>query len=46
MPILKGIGKALLCSRFSYGKRISTRAKSVNGEDHHLLRSVQACAIG
>jgi hypothetical protein len=35
MPILKGIGNTLLCSRFGYGKRISTRAKSVNSEHRH-----------
>ena len=35
MPILKGIGNTLLCSRFDYGKRISTRAKSVNSEHRH-----------
>jgi hypothetical protein len=29
MPILKGAGNTLLCSRFGYGKRISTRTKSV-----------------
>src|ERR1035437_4868464 len=29
MPILKGTGNTLLCSLFGYGKRISTRAKSV-----------------
>ena len=33
MPILKGTGNTLLCSRFGYGKRISTRAKSVNNEN-------------
>ena len=33
MPILKGTGNTLLCSRFGYGKRISTRAKRVNGEN-------------
>jgi hypothetical protein len=32
MTILKGTGNSLLCSRFGYGKRISTRAKSVNSE--------------
>jgi hypothetical protein len=32
MPILKGAGNSLLCSGFIYGKRISTRAKSVNSE--------------
>ena len=32
MPILKGTGNTLLCSRFVYGKRISTRAKSVNSD--------------
>jgi hypothetical protein len=30
MPILKSTGKTLPCSRFVYGKRTSTRAKSVN----------------
>jgi hypothetical protein len=35
MPILKGTGNTLLCSRFGYGKRISTRAKSVNSENRH-----------
>jgi hypothetical protein len=35
MPNLKGSGNTLLCSRFVYGKRISTRAKSVNGENRH-----------
>ena len=34
--ILKGTGNTLLCSRFGYGKRISTRAKSVNSEHLHL----------
>ena len=33
MPILKGTGNTLLCSRFAYGKRISTRAKSANSEN-------------
>jgi hypothetical protein len=33
MPILKGTGNTLLCSRFAYGKRIPTRAKSVNSEN-------------
>jgi hypothetical protein len=28
MPNLKGTGNTLLCARFGYGKRISTRAKS------------------
>jgi hypothetical protein len=32
MPILRGTGNTLLCSRLVYGKRISTRAKSVNSE--------------
>ena len=32
MPILKGAGNTLLCPRFGYGKRISTRAKSVNSD--------------
>jgi hypothetical protein len=32
MPILKGAGNTLLCPRFGYGKRISTRANSVNSE--------------
>src|ERR1017187_304622 len=36
MPILKGAGITLLCSRFGYGKRISTRAKSVNSEQATL----------
>ena len=35
MPILKGTGNTLPCSRFGYGKRISTRAKSVNSENRH-----------
>jgi hypothetical protein len=35
MPILKGTGNTLLCSRFGCGKRISTRAKSVNSERRH-----------
>jgi hypothetical protein len=35
MPILKGTGNTLLCSRFGYGKRISTRAKGVNSENRH-----------
>ena len=35
MPILKGAGSTLLCSYFGYGKRISTRAKSVNSEHRH-----------
>ena len=35
MPILKGTGNTRLCSRFGYGKRISTRAKSVNSEHRH-----------
>jgi hypothetical protein len=35
MPMLKGTGNTLLCSRFGYGKRISTRAKSVNSENRH-----------
>src|ERR1035441_6837932 len=38
MPILKGTGNTLLCSRFGYGKRISTRAKSVNSEHRHEWR--------
>jgi hypothetical protein len=33
MPILNGPGTTLLCSRFGYGKRFSTRAKSVNSEN-------------
>src|ERR1017187_7640851 len=35
MPILKGTGNTLLFTRFRYGKRISTRAKSVNSENRH-----------
>jgi hypothetical protein len=35
MPILTGTGNTLLCPRFGYGKRISTRAKSVNSEHRH-----------
>jgi hypothetical protein len=35
MPILKGTGNTLLCPRFAYGKRISTRAKGVNSENRH-----------
>src|ERR1039458_2106788 len=35
MPILKGTGNTRLCSHFGYGKRISTRAKSVNSEHRH-----------
>jgi hypothetical protein len=35
MPILKGTRNTLLCSRFAYGKRISTPAKSVNSEHRH-----------
>ena len=35
MPILTGAGNTLLCPRFGYGKRISTRAKSVNSENRH-----------
>jgi len=34
MPILTGTGNTLL-PRFGYGKRISTRAKSVNSENRH-----------
>ena len=30
MANLKGTGNTLHCSRFGYGKRISTLAKSVN----------------
>ena len=37
MPILKGTGNTLLCSRFAYGKRISTPAKSVNSENTGTL---------
>ena len=36
MPILKGTGNTLLCSRFGYAEQISTRAKSVNSENRHL----------
>src|SRR5664279_1812983 len=32
MPILKVTGNTLLCAHFGCGKRISTRAKSVNSE--------------
>jgi hypothetical protein len=35
MHILSGTGNTLLCSRFGYGKRISTRAKSANSENRH-----------
>ena len=35
MPILTGTENTLLCPRFGYGKRISTRAKSVNSENRH-----------
>src|ERR1035441_3051945 len=37
MPILKGNGNTLLCSRFAYGKRISPPAKSVNSEHRHAF---------
>src|ERR1039458_348040 len=37
MPILKGTGDTLLCSRFAYRKRISTPAKSVNSENTGTL---------
>jgi hypothetical protein len=39
MPILKGTGNTLLCSRFVCGKRHSTRAKSVNSELERSARS-------
>ncbi len=47
MPILKGTGNTLLHSRFGYGKRISTRAKSVNSEHRHqhLDRAASAQTI-
>ena len=35
MPILKGTGNTLLCSRSGYAEQISTRAKSVNSENRH-----------
>ena len=35
MAILKGTENTLLGSRFGYGKRTSTRAKSVNSENRH-----------
>jgi hypothetical protein len=35
MPVLKGTGNTLLCSRFGYGKQIATRAESVNSEHRH-----------
>jgi hypothetical protein len=34
MPILKGTGNTLLCSRVGYGKQISTPAKSVKRVRH------------
>src|ERR1035438_2236396 len=37
MPILKGTGSTLLCSRFACSKRISTPAKSVNSEPRHAF---------
>jgi hypothetical protein len=38
MPILTGTGNTLLCPRFGYRKRISTRAKSVNSKTPARLR--------